>query len=91
MVASANGKIIIKGVTKDGRKFRPSDWAQRLATAVGTPGPDRRIRYHPKVKVATIDGINCVVVEKDLEDSDPMLYSFLVDFADSNNLEVDYQ
>ncbi len=88
-MAISDGKIVIKGVTKDGRKFRPSDWAQRLATAVGTPGTDRRIRYHPKVKVAAIDGINCVVVDKALEESEPMLYSFLVEFADSNNLEVE--
>ena len=88
-MANSDDKIIIKGVTADGRKFRPSDWAQRLATAVGIPGPDRRIRYHPKVKIATIDGINCVVVSKDLEDSEPMLYSFLLEFASSNQLEIE--
>ncbi len=88
-MATSDDKIVIKGVTKDGRKFRPSDWAQRLATAVGTPGTDRRIRYHPKVKVATIDGINCVIVDKSLESSEPMLYSFLTEFADSNNLDIE--
>ena len=89
MMATSNDKIIIKGMTKEGRKFRPSDWAQRLATAVGQPGADRRIRYHPKVKIATIDGINCVVVDKSLEASEPMLYSFLLDFAKNNNLELE--
>ncbi len=88
-MAISDGKIVIKGVTKDGRKFRPSDWAQRLATAVGIPGKDRRIRYHPKVKVATIDGINCVLVDRSLEESEPMLYAFLIEFANSNNLEIE--
>jgi len=85
----ATEKIIIKGVTTNGDKFRPSDWAQRLATAVGTPGHGRRIKYHPKVQVALIEGINCVVVAKDLEQEAPMLYSFLTDFAITNQLQME--
>ncbi|MGE0082712.1 MAG: DUF3579 domain-containing protein, partial [Thiohalomonadaceae bacterium] len=54
-------EIVIKGITRQGRTFRPSDWAQRLATAVATLGPDRRIIFHPKVHVATRQGLNCVV------------------------------
>jgi len=84
-------KVIIIGTTVDGRKFRPSDWAQRLATAVGTPGTDRRIHFHPKVKIASIAGINCVVVDKSLEDDEPMLFAFLVDFADSNQLQMEQE
>ncbi len=82
-------KIVIKGITNDGGKFRPSDWAQRLATAVGSSGPRGRIIYHPKVSVALYDGINCVVVEKSLESEEPMLYSFLTEFAASNNLQIE--
>lgn len=84
-----SGKVLIRGVTRDGRKFRPSDWAQRLATAVGTPGPGRRIRWHPKVSMVTIDGLNCVAVDKSLEQEDPMLYEFLLNFARFNNLVVE--
>ena len=84
-------KILIKGITTNGAKFRPSDWAQRLATAVGTSGPGRRIKYHPKVQVALIDGINCVVVVKSLEEEAPMLYSFLVNFAVNNQLQIEDQ
>lgn len=82
------GKILIKGVTRDGRKFRPSDWAQRLTTAVARPAPGRRVRFHPKVTMTTLDGIHCVVVDKSLEDEDPMLFEFLTNFARFNNLEV---
>jgi hypothetical protein len=81
-------KIIIKGVTTDGRKFRPSDWAQRLATAVGTLTPGRRIKYHPKVSISLMNGVNCIVIASELKDEDPMLYAFLIDFAESNNLEI---
>lgn len=87
-MSTHQNKLILVGMTTDGHKFRPSDWAQRLATAVGTPGPGRRIRYHPKVKIAMIEGLNCVLIEKTLEKEEPMLFSFLVDFAKNNNLEI---
>lgn len=86
---SAGAKqIIIKGVTRGGRKFRPSDWAQRLTTAVASPGPGRHIRFHPKVNMATYDGINCVVVDASLEEDEPMLYEFLLNFGRDNDLEI---
>lgn len=81
-------KIVIKGVTNDGRKFRPSDWAQRLATAVGTLSASRRIKYHPKVTISMMDGANCVVIASELKDEEPMLYAFLMEFAESNNLAI---
>lgn len=81
-------KIIIKGVTVDGRRFRPSDWAQRLTTAISTIGPDRRVHYHPKVNMAMIDDVNCVVIDASLEDEEPVTFNFLINFAKSNNLET---
>ena len=81
-------KIIIHGVTNDGRKFRPSDWAQRLTSAVATYGPSRRIKFHPKVQMATIEGINCVVVDVNLEDDEPLMFDFLVNFGKENNLKI---
>ena len=83
------GKFVIKGITKDGHHFRPSDWAQRLTSAVGTPAPGRRIKFHPKVKMATIEGVNCVVLDKNLENEEPMLFSFLMDFANENQLQIE--
>ncbi|SCZ61173.1 DUF3579 domain-containing protein [Thiohalomonas denitrificans] len=88
-MSEQTGKIIIKGVTRDGRKFRPSDWAQRLTTAVARPGPKGRVRFHPKVAMTTKDGVNCVVIDRSLEEEDPMLFEFLTNFADFNNLDVE--
>jgi hypothetical protein len=82
-------KIIIKGVTASGQKFRPSDWAQRLTGAISTLGPGRRIIPHPKVSVSLMEGIPCVIVAKELEQDEPMLYSFLKKFADSNLLQIE--
>ncbi len=89
-----NNKVIIKGVTEDGRRFRPSDWAQRLSTAAAAMMPEtreRRVRrpFHPKVNTALIDGINSVVVDKSLAEEDPRLYNFLINFAKENGLVVE--
>ena len=88
MTVTAVKHITIKGVTKDGRKFRPSDWAQRLTNAVASYGPGRRVKFHPMVKMVTVDGINCVVMDSSLEEEDPMVFNFLINFANSNNLDT---
>ena len=81
-------KIIIQGLTQNGKKFRPSDWAERLCGAVASYDKNRRITFHPCVSLATMDNIKCVVVEASLEQDEDMLYDFLIDFADENNLMV---
>mgnify|MGYP005839575271 CR=1 FL=1 len=85
---STPGKIIIQGITNDGRKFRPSDWAERLCGAVASYGPNRRIMYHPCVSLASYDNTKAVVIDKSLANNDEMLYDFLVNFAKENNLKV---
>ncbi len=85
---TTNGQVIIQGITVDGKKFRPSDWAERLCGAVATYGQDRRVTYHPYVALASINGVKCVVIEKALKNDDEMLYNFLIDFAKDNSLQV---
>ena len=36
-------KIIVESVTLDGRKFRPSDWIERLCDSITTFGEGRRV------------------------------------------------
>jgi hypothetical protein len=82
-------KVIIKGLTREGERFRPSDWAQRLTNAVATVGPNKRIIYHPNVTMAMIDGVNAVLVDHSMAASDKRLYDFMIDFALSNALQVE--
>lgn len=82
-------KVIIKGLTLEGKRFRPSDWAQRLTNAVATIGPNNRIIYHPNVTLAVIDGVSAVLIDQSMALSDPRLYAFLLKFADSNALLVE--
>ena len=81
-------KVIIQGITQDGGKFRPSDWAERLCGAVASYDRKRRIIFHPKVKLASHEGVKCVVVDASLEEEDAMLFNFLMNFAEENKLQL---
>jgi hypothetical protein len=84
--AQADAPFIIRGITTQGSRFRPSDWADRLAGAFATTDPNNRTSYSPFVQPTTLDGVWCVVVDKKLKLSDPTAYRFLQTFAASNEL-----
>lgn len=84
--ATANALFIIRGITSKGSRFRPSDWADRLAGAFAVIDPNHRTNYSPYVQPTTLDGIRCVLVDKKLKASDPDAYRFLQGFAASNEL-----
>src|SRR5512135_506886 len=84
--ATANAPFIIRGITTKGARFRPSDWADRLAGAFAVIDPNNRTNYSPYVQPTTLDGIPCVVVDKRLKATDPNAYRFLQAFAESNEL-----
>jgi hypothetical protein len=81
--------FIIRGLTTKGGRFRPSDWADRLAGAFAEIDPDNRTRYSPRVQPTTLDGIRCVVVDRTLKNQDPNAWRFLQNFARSNELQTE--
>jgi hypothetical protein len=81
-------RIIIQGITQNGRAFRPSDWAERLCGIMSTFAGDQQMRYSPFVRPVLLDGVRCVIVEPTLADVEPRAYRFLLDFAKDNELVV---
>ena len=81
-------EFLIRGVTLDGRRFRPSDWAERLCGVMAAFGGDHRMQYSPFVHPVSADGVRCVVVDRRLESIEPMAYRFLLSFAKDNELRV---
>jgi len=88
-------EFFIQGVTVDGRKFRPSDWAERLAGAMssfrpesGARGIGQYIGYSPYCVPRVINGIKCVIVNEALRDIEPMAWDFVMHFARDNDLQV---
>lgn len=92
---SKSREVFIQGLTKDGKTFRPSDWAERLAGAMscfrpggGLRGPGAHIGYSPYCVPTVIDGVKCVVVNEALRDIEVMAWDFVMNFARDNNLQV---
>jgi len=93
-------RIIVEGVTLDGKIFRPSDWIERLIDTVFSYGEDRRTRSGPYsgpdrrrrqigfLQAQMIDGQKCLVVDKRLRDANPVAFRFLQDFIQSNCLRM---
>lgn len=81
-------QILILGLTKAGRPFRPSDWAERLSGVMSTFGTDHRMSYSPYVRPTTVDGVKCVIVDKKLQDIEPRAFNFLMAFARENDLQI---
>ncbi len=82
--------FVIVGLTREGRKFRPSDWSDRLSGVMSAFGAEKKMRYSPYVRPATTrNGDKCVIVDAQLYELEPLAYNFLVSFAKDNNLQVE--
>ena len=88
-------EVFIQGVTQDGRVFRPSDWAERLAGAMSCFRPEGSmggigafIGYSPYCVPRVINGVKCVIVNEALRDVELMAWDFVMNFARDNRLQV---
>jgi hypothetical protein len=86
-------QVFIQGVTRDGRAFRPSDWAERLAGTMSCFRPDggpggRVIGYSPYCVPRDLGGVKGVLVDAELRDMEPMAWDFVMHFARDNELVV---
>ncbi len=84
--------LIIHGVTLEGQRFRPSDWAERLAGVMSQFRPEGSapspLSYSPYVMPRVLDGVRCVVVDHRLRQIEPLAWKFVCDFARSNHLRT---
>ncbi len=94
-IARRPRQVLILGLTLDGRAFRPSDWAERLAGAMssfrpggalaGRSGP---IGYSPYCVPRVVDGVRSVLVSEELAGIEPMAWDFVMNFARDNQLRT---
>ena len=80
-------KIVIEGITEEGKKFRPSDWAERMSGQLST-FKNHRIYYSPLLRPSYKGGNRCVVLDPELENTNPALYKHILDFAKNNKLKI---
>jgi Protein of unknown function (DUF3579) len=88
-------ELFIQGITQDGRTFRPSDWAERLAGVMSCfrpPGLKPRvgahIAYSPYCVPRVINGVKCVIVNEALRNVEPQAWDFVLQFARDNELTM---
>lgn len=93
MVSSTAKEVVILGLTRDGKTFRPSDWAERLAGVMsqfrpGGPLRGSHLGYSPWCVPSSIGDIKCVVVHRDLREVELLAWEFCINFARDNELEI---
>ena len=93
MVSPSTKEVFIQGITHDGKTFRPSDWAERLAGVMSQfrPGgaqPGSHLSYSPWCVPTSFGNVKCVIVHRDLRDYDVMAWDFCMNFAKDNELLV---
>lgn len=85
-------EYFIQGITQDGRKFRPSDWAERLCGVMSCfgarGGPNAHLQYSPYVRPMMVGDVKCVVLDERLRQIEPMAFDFVMNFARDNNLQM---
>ena len=88
-------EVFIQGLTLEGKIFRPSDWAERLAGAMscfrpggGRGGIGAYIGYSPYCVPRVINGVKYVIVNEELKRLEPMAWDFVMNFARDNQLQV---
>jgi hypothetical protein len=85
---SSNITFIVVGITSDGKRFRPSDWAERLSGVLSAFGAEKRMKYSRYVSPGHFNGDKAVFVDGDLYDIEPMAYRFVLSFAQDNDLRI---
>ncbi|NBY13622.1 MAG: DUF3579 domain-containing protein [Betaproteobacteria bacterium] len=92
-------RFLMKGQTPDGKAFRPSDWAERLAGVLSPYRPGYRrdgppitaVGFSPFAQPVTVAGVKCVEVDDRIRDLEPMAWEFLCGFARDNDLPLEEQ
>jgi hypothetical protein len=86
-------QLVILGITEAGARFRPSDWAERLAGVMAQFRPPgsvaSRLTYSPYVLPVMVDNVRAVVVDARLRELEPLAWKFVVDFARDNQLKTE--
>ena len=91
--SNSDNEVFIQGITSDGRVFRPSDWAERLAGVLSAfrPGgalPGDRLSYSPWCVPTLIGDVRCVVVNEALREANVLAWDFAMNFARDNDLQL---
>jgi Protein of unknown function (DUF3579) len=80
--------IIIEGLTREGKPFRPSDWVDRTCSTYARFGTDKKLIYSPFLKPIVKNGTRSLEVNLQLKTNNPEGFEQLIQFANENNLNI---
>ncbi|PLA74387.1 hypothetical protein CYQ88_06365 [Hydrogenovibrio sp. SC-1] len=81
-------RYIIESYTEDGRKFRPSDWIDRIASLDASYGTFQRLVYSDLLYPELYQGQKTLIIDTALEEANPVLFAYVMNFAESNHLKM---
>jgi len=92
-------KYIIHGRTQSGHVFRPSDWAERLCSALAhfqpTPVPRSArtnvVTYSEYLMPTVINNVRSIFLDSRIGDIEPLALAFVLNFASDNQLVIEPQ
>lgn len=84
----AKNIIVVKGTNRDGRKFRPSDWIERLASCFASYTAQKRLAWHEGCKPVYINDEKCLAIDTTLQSDAPAIWNHVINFVTSNNLII---
>ena len=85
---SMDNDLLIESVRKDGKRFRPSDWIERISAVLASFDVNHRLKYAAEVQPCMIQGQKCLVVKRGLEQRNPNAFDFIMKFATDNELRI---
>lgn len=85
-MVKVSSKLVVESVVEDGRRFRPSDWIERISTTLAKFGSDHRLVYSSSVRPQVINGEKCLVIDQSLQETNPDAYQYVMNFVESNKL-----
>lgn len=80
-------EIIIEGQTESGKKFRPSDWVDRLCCILAD-FHDKKFSYSPFLRPMMFKEMQCVAIKRQLADDSPEVFEYIIQFANDNHLVI---
>ena len=88
-------QFYIFGKTVGGKKFRPSDWAERFCGVLSSYRPEnnstrnlnsKSLSYSPYAHPQNFKGEKVVFISKEIEKIEPLAWKFIISFINDNKL-----
>ena len=81
-------RLLIFNETTEGKIFRPSDWAERLALCCASFSKNKRLAWHTMLRPVYVDNRKCLEVNIVLQHIEPYIWDYVIGFAVANKLKM---